>query len=314
MGLLYLGNATFRQHFHDRIIYPCKNPQNFHPDHLPLQRTFAIYGQKGNHKRSVVELLLEQNGISFVTLTVAFAYTTEFCDRFVDLMSSQQYDLSKSDVPLVIVIERADILVHEPDDKSVTRLTTKLEQIAAQKNWLIVALFDRHRSADSDPYKDAFYAQFPYVSVLSSPATDKQFITEFYKQKFDSFCKTYNFTNALQEHEYQMLADVSVYATVSDLSKFCEAIFFDLFKTGVNELTYGQHVEVRFKTTAGIVHIDTIMYQMAKMVDEQFTSLIGIMPAVKKQQQQQQQKRQRIEVEEEEEMVKEEEEVVKMEF
>lgn len=294
MGLLYLGNALFRQHFYDRVIYPCKNPQTFHPDHLPLQRTFAIYGQKGNHKLEVVKELLQQEGIKHVALTVAFAFTTEFFERFMEFRS-EQYDMSKESTPLVVVINRADILVHEPDDKLVTRLTTKFEEIAKQMNWLIVCLFDRMRG-EQNPYKEAFFAQFPYLTVLSSPATDKQFIMSFYKQKFDSFCSQYKLTNTIQEHEYQMLSDVSVYATVDDLAKFCQAIFFEMIKTEAAALSFTEHVEKRLKDTGGIVHIDTIMYQMAKMVDEQFTMMIGIMPktsTVKKPQ-----KRQRFEDEE----------------
>jgi len=297
MGLLYLGNSTFRKHFYDRVIYPCKNPEKFHPDHLPLQRTFAIYGQKGNQKQQAVAQLLEEAEIPYLTLPVTFSMTLNFCDEFDRLVN--EFKNNKHHM-YVVIIDHADILVHEPDDKSVTQITTQLAKYAMDANLFIIALFDRQRG-EPNAYKDAFFSQFPYVSVLSSPATDKTFIAAFYKQKFNSFCNEYKISNTLQEEEYQMLADASVYATVDDLTKFCQAIYFELVQTESVALSFEEHVEKRLKNTGGIVHIDTMVYQMAKMVDEQFTSLIGIMPAVAPKRRE---KRQRIEEEEIKEEVK----------
>lgn len=281
MGLLYLGNALFRKHFYDRVIYPCANPDKFHPDHLPMQRTFAIYGQKGNQKQAVVAQLLLEADVPFLTLSVSFAMTLNFCDSFQQMAAEHgatKNHPARAGKVYAVIIDHADILVNEPDDKSVTLLTTQLTSLAEEANLFIIALFDRHQRGEPNPYKDAFFAQFPYVSVLSSAAEDKGFLVDFYKRKFDSDCAHYKIQNTLQEHEYQMLADVSVYATVDDLNRFCQAVMYELVQTEAMALVYETHIAKRFRISGGFEHIDTIMYQMSKMVDEQFTSLIGIMP------------------------------------
>jgi hypothetical protein len=275
MGLLYLGNSLFRKHLYEHVIYPCKNPEKYHPDHLPLKRAFGIFGQKGNQKAAVVGQLLREANIPFATLSVKFGTTLDFCGSFDELMATRIKHPTPQ--PHVVIIDHADILIHEPDDKEVTLLATQFLERAEEANVLIVALFDRQRG-DPNPYKDAFFAQFPFISVLSTAAADnKGFIVDFYKHKFDSFCKHYDLQNALQELEYQMLADVSAYATIDDMTLFCQRIFNELFQLEATVLDFDLHVKKHIVVSGNFQHIDTIMYQMAKVVDEQFTSMIGIM-------------------------------------
>ena len=225
---LFLGNDMFREHLRQFIEFPVKHTHIFDNSYLTIQHTFAVYGREGMRKAEVVRDFCTSIGVNSYIQPIIYGKTSEICHEMENKFKHAAYEAPSKTRPEleVIIIDHADILAFEPCDEYTVRFSLRLEEFAKSANFLVICCFDRTKTEDlPNPSRTAFFRQFPYGTVLSSPE-DAEFRIEFYKSVIGSFCKQYAFDCALQDADYEELAKCSKWGSIDNMLDYCKEVFY----------------------------------------------------------------------------------------
>lgn len=220
---LYTGDSTFQTHLKQFIWFPVKYNPIFDHCFLTVHHMFAVFGREGTRKAEVVRDFCTANSIASTLATVTFGKTRTFCEELESLFYRRR---GHAGAPLeVVIVDRADILAFEPDEEFVVRFCLQLEEKAKLANLLLVCCFDRLKGDEApNPTRTAFFRQFPYETVLTSP-TDAAFRAVFYKHIVHAFCKQYAYECQLTDKDFLTMAGKSKWATIDNMLDYCTSVF-----------------------------------------------------------------------------------------
>jgi len=205
----------------------------------PVRPILSVYGRDGTGKAEAIADYCKSKDIPCNRIVVEPCKTVE-----IKRMIEEQCGLTgrlpgnvSYHVNLVVVIERADLLVFNPDedDDGVTKIfSLSLKEVALKHGLMLVCMFNKTRRGQpmmATEYAKSFFEQMDDCMLFfSAPdANHRKYMFEYLFSSFAELVSALGRTNIslmLDDGHYEMLADYSAHCTERDIITFCQAMFY----------------------------------------------------------------------------------------
>jgi hypothetical protein len=248
--LVWEGDKDFRESLEQVVLKPYTQPDVFHPLLNPIRHLALVYGRPGVGKKEAVLAFCTKHSIPTLAVDVVFGQASHIMTHLGAAIRKQtnaiadvtaQYGTPETDtIDHVIVIDKFDVLLFEPDTEAVMSYVLDLDRLAQSSRALFVCLSDRLPSEEAATpvahmtrlYRDRALAQFKRASImLRSPSIDHR--TALFKSLLEAFVAHQRSVGvdvslSLTDGDYTKLSDASMHATSADIATFLKAIFYKI--------------------------------------------------------------------------------------
>ncbi len=270
--LVWEGDEYFQNSMDQFVLQPFTQPGIFHPLLNPMRHLVLVYGRPGVGKKEAVLAYCDKHQIPRGAISVDFGHAHDAI-QMIDAIIQRQNDIIgaiedklalalgdhkeeeeeeavAAKINHVIIIDRFDVLLFEPDTEITMSYMLRLARTAAKNNLMFVCLCDRLPQEEAAQqavshttrmYRQGVLKQFSARTLLSAPHS--LYRQALFKQMLEQFVQHYNNTMVvdgavesntpplvldLSEGDYLKLSDASAFATPTDISNFLRAIFYDI--------------------------------------------------------------------------------------
>jgi len=241
------------------VVTPLLNPQRFHPVLAPAPCVLGVHARVGLYAADAIQHLCAARDLACETYTVEPGQT----ERALERIEQRARETSEANLQAVLVVDRADLLIHEPDsERALQRAATQLHRWCESSGLLLVLVLNCSR-AERDPNvapwlrhaRDTFYSQLSATAHF--PAPDAAFRARWFEWALRAFVVGHlGRTLALGPDEYQQLADHSTHATIVNMLRWLQERVFTpmLFEEPGEPVDLGYLLE-RMPNTLGAKHV-----------------------------------------------------------
>lgn len=248
--LVWEGNADFKAALDQIVLKPYTEPDLFHPELNPIRHLALIYGRPGVGKKEAVTAFCKKHEIPHFVVEVTFGQASNVIEHMDHAIRKQseaicpivaKYGHGDHDtIYHVIIIDRFDILLFEPDTEGVMSFVLQLDQLAFRNRALFICLSDRLPSEESaEPvshmtrlYRQRVIAQFRAKAMLGAP--HDAYRQALFKSLLEAFVEHQrggggvDITLDLSDGDYSKLSDASAYSTPLDIANFLKGVFYKI--------------------------------------------------------------------------------------
>lgn len=285
--------------FKNIVIQAYTKPHLYHTQYVPLPWCIGFHGRPGMEKARVLQKLCLQYGLS--TSCTLFTLKIGACAQVLHeiecvtratstVLDSIKDENEKLGPKHIIIVDEADILCYEPDSEQTLLKSIELAKICENNHVLFIGIFNRFpgEGTNVSPWirevQNKFWTQFKSLLYIESP--NAAFRISLFRFYIQSFVQHFNSVqqdrvikyDALNEEDYERLADFSTFATPENIIVFLRKVFLHtLNNPNVSEITV-DYIEGFTNVKYGSKHIcdyDT------REVDNAFATACGFGPAVK---------------------------------
>jgi hypothetical protein len=236
---LWVG-PELEKFFVDHVAVQYMHPDRFDAQLAPLSYCQAVFGRAGLEKCRAVQQLAAAHcpSLSVECVTVEFGKTTQAMATIDQhFASSREVCAAKGSGAIVslLVIDRADILVYEPDNEETMLRAIRIKKRAEKLRVMVLCLFDRTPGDTNEGHRmtawgrechERFFAQFEPYGYHGCP--DAEYRKAYFWWYFERFAAhRQRVTGGVpipMALDFDQLADFSIFATPLDLRRFCHKI------------------------------------------------------------------------------------------
>lgn len=226
-GTLWLGDAGFNARMRELLCDPIEHRRRFHAEWMPIRRMIGVYGHYEAMKADVVAAFCEANLLTHATVSVRYGFSGAFEEDVRRVLETHaREDLS------VLIIDHADVLALEPEDAATQRFALKLEKLAEEEHFFIVACFDRVLTDFSETYVRHFRLQFPTLAYLAPPPST--WIARYLRAQFEGYLTragTAELELKLTDDEFTVVAQHCVGASIGHLRQWVRDVFYEAYRS-----------------------------------------------------------------------------------
>jgi hypothetical protein len=245
--------------FEQLVVTPLLTPQRFHPVLAPIPCVLGVHARAGLYAADAIQHLCAQRNLACETYTVQPGKT----ERALQDISQRASDAEDANLQAVLVVDRADLLIHEPDnERALQQAATQLRRWCESSSLLLILVLNCSR-AERDPNvapwlrhaRETFYSQLSATAHF--PAPDAAFRARWFEWALRAFVVNHlGRTLTMGPGEYQQLADHATYATIANMLRWMQERVFTpmLFEESASAVDLDYLLE-RMPNTLGAKHV-----------------------------------------------------------
>jgi hypothetical protein len=254
----WVPEAFAQGFFANLVATPLVTPQLFHPVLAPAPSVLGVHARTGLYAAEAIRHLCELRDLACEVYKVEPGHT----ERALDHIERRARETGEADLQCVLVVDRADVLIHEPDnERALLRAATQLHRSCEHSGLLLVLVLNCSR-AERDPgvapwlrhARETFYSQLSAAAHFQAP--DSAFRARWFEWAMRELVERHlGRALALGPEEYRQLADHATYATIADMLRWLrERVFTPMLFENAEPVDLDYLVE-RMPNTLGAKHV-----------------------------------------------------------
>lgn len=232
---LWLGDETFGARLTEYLVEPVLRAHRFEEEAMPVRPMVAVYGHHESDKAAVVLRFCTRHSLSARVVSFRFGATGEAVREIHRALLETAGELA------VLILDHADVLILEPDDRDSQLAALNLRALALEHSILLVGCFDRVLNArETDSYARNCIRPWMHAICYLAPPTSPWIATWLVSQLEGYVTRhgpTEGFQLELTPDEAIVVAQHCVGASYGHLVAWVRRIWYHAYQSGTRHIT-----------------------------------------------------------------------------
>lgn len=232
---LWLGDETFQARLTEYLVEPVLRADRFEEEAMPVRPMVAVYGHHESDKAAVVLRFCNEHSLCARVVSFRFGATGEAVREIQRALLETQGSLA------VLILDHADVLILEPDDRDSQLAALNLRTLALEHSILLVGCFDRVLNArETDSYARNCIRPWMHAICYLAPPTSPWIATWLLAQLQGYVTRhgpTEGFQLELTADEATVVAQHCVGASYGHLVAWIRRIWYHAYQSGTRHIT-----------------------------------------------------------------------------